>query len=207
MIVDVADDYGIDFDGSEAEFSGKPDGGQDFSKAITPGHLLEVLRLERIHAEADAPEAGLAQRLGFPGEKKPVGGHGQVLNSCDGGNPRNQILDAVAEQGFAAGQTDFPDAHAGGDGHKTFDLLKTEHMGFGHPLTGDGRGVRQVCPTAAIEIVRRFSFRQAIQAPEVAPVSDADAQVAQDAAMRINQWSGVTHETQNVPQMWMVNSQ
>jgi hypothetical protein len=42
-------------------------------------------------------------------------------------------------------------------------------------------------PTAAIEIGRCFSFRQAVHAPEIAAVSDAYPQVAQDAAMRINE--------------------
>ena len=54
----------------------------------------------------------------------------------------------------------------------------------------DGRRVGQMRPVAAIEVVRRLGFRQAIEAAEIAAVGEADPQVAQDASLRINEQAG-----------------
>ena len=55
-----------------------------------------------------------------------------------------------------------------------------------HPLLNYGRGIRDAGPMPSIEILRRFGFRQAIKATEIATIGDADTQVAQDATVRVN---------------------
>jgi hypothetical protein len=46
---------------------------------------------------------------------------------------------------------------------------------------------------AAIKVVGRFGLRQAIKAAEIAPVSDADAEVAENPSKRVNELRGTTH--------------
>jgi hypothetical protein len=45
----------------------------------------------------------------------------------------------------------------------------------------------------AIEILRGFGFRKAIEAAEIAAIRNAHAQVAEDAAMRIDEQWGIGH--------------
>ena len=56
-----------------------------------------------------------------------------------------------------------------------------------------GAGVGQVRPVAAIEVLRRLGFGQAIEAAEIAAVRDAHPQVAQDAPLRIDEQPGLGH--------------
>ena len=76
----------------------------------------------------------------------------------------------------------------------TRSISSKERMcGLGHPLLHDGRRIGQVRPVAAIEVLRRLGFRQAIEAAEIAAVRDAHPQVAQNAAVRINEQPGLGH--------------
>ena len=70
VVVDAADDDGVDFDGVKAEFLGQADAGQDLVQTVAPGDLPEVVAVERIEAEADAAQAGGAQRPRLLPEKE-----------------------------------------------------------------------------------------------------------------------------------------
>ena len=193
MIVDAADDDGVDFDRREAEFLRETDGLQHFAQAVAAGHLFEIRAVERIEAEPHAVQAGGAQRPGFLGEQETVRRHGEVVDAGNVRDAGHEILDIVAQERFAAGEPDFVDAESDGEADDAFDFLEAEDARFGDPLLDDGCRVGQVRPMAAVKILRGLSFRQAIQATEIAAVRDADPQVAQNPAVRIDEQLGLDH--------------
>ncbi len=93
----------------------------------------------------------------------------------------------MPQQRLPAGEPNFLDAQAGKDTDDSLDFLEGKNMGFGDPLLDYWRGIGHVRPVAPIEIVRRLGFRQAVQAAKIATIGDAYPQVAQNAAMRIDQ--------------------
>ena len=109
------------------------------------------------------------------------------------GDAGDEVFDVVAQERFAAGQPDFLNAEADGEADDAFDFLEGQDVGSGHPLLDDGRGIGQVRPVAAIEVLRRLGFRQAIEAAEIAAVGEAHPQVAQDASLRIDEQTGIGH--------------
>ena len=159
VVVDAADDDRVDLDRVQAKFLRQADAGQDLVQAVAAGDLLEIVAVERIQAEADAAQAGLAQRRRLLREEEAVGGHRQVGDAGNPGDARDQFLDVVAQQRFAAGEPDFLDAQADGEAHDALDFLEGEDVGPGHPLLHDGRRIGQVRPMAAIEILRRLGLR------------------------------------------------
>src|SRR5262249_20771181 len=105
---------GVDFDRMEPEFPGQCDTAQDLLQAIPPGNFFEILAIQRIEAEADPLKAGLTQSAAFLWEQKAVGGHGQVSNARDGGNPGDEVLQTLAQERFTAREPDFLDAKRNG---------------------------------------------------------------------------------------------
>ena len=68
VIVEVANDDGVDLDGREAQFPRAGDGGEQFAEAIAAGKFFEIIAVERIEAEGHAAQTGVAQGLGVLGQ-------------------------------------------------------------------------------------------------------------------------------------------
>ena len=124
---------------------------------------------------------------------------GEIAFRSVGGAVTGELLhhldEAVPKERFAAGEANFLNPARDHEGHEALDFLKAEQGGAGDPLLGDGRRVGHARPVAAIEILRRLRFRQAIHAAEIASIGNAHPQVAQDAAMRIHEQIGRSHFT------------
>ena len=99
-------------------------------QAIAAGDLLEVVPVERIQAEADAAQAGVAQGAGLLREEKAVGGHRQVRDAGNARDARDQIFDIVAQERFAAGQPDLLDAQADGERGRRVRFPRRSGGGF-----------------------------------------------------------------------------
>eukprot|EP01038_Epipyxis_sp_PR26KG_P008326 gene8326-11267_t len=73
-------------------------------------HAPEDGVVDAIEAHGDTLQAGVPKRLRFLAQKRPIGGEGQVQRQAIGraqlAEHRNQVLDALAQQGLAAGQSD-----------------------------------------------------------------------------------------------------
>ena len=94
----------------------------------------------------------------------------------------------MPQQRLPARETDLLDAKVNRDTNNTLDLFKTQDFRTRRPLAMDRRGgCIRVRPSPAIKIRRCFGFREAIQATEVTAVGNAHPQVAQYAAMRIDE--------------------
>ena len=195
VVVEAADHDGVDLHRGEPDPPGLGDAGEDLGEPFASGHLLEVHRVQRIHAEADATEPGGAQRLGVPGEEEAVGRHREVADAGDGGELGEEFRDAVAEQRFAAGDADLLDAEAGGDAHEALDLLVGEQMLLRLPLVTDGRErdrlrIAERVELGAIETRGLLRLGQAVETAEIAAVGDADPKVLHHAAVGIAQPGG-----------------
>src|SRR5882724_2646459 len=95
MIVDVANHHGIDFDRVKTEFLRQVDCLQNLVESIAAGDFFEVIAVERIEAETDPAQPGIAQGPSFFLKEKTVGGHRKVLDAGDGGDARYQLLDPM----------------------------------------------------------------------------------------------------------------
>ena len=102
-------------------------------------------------------------------------------------------INPVTQQRFAASQADFLDTETDRNADHACDFFKRDEERAGHPLRDNGRGVGQVRPVTAIEILGCLRFRQAIHATEITAIREADAQVAQSSTVRVNQPRGAGH--------------
>ena len=196
VVVHPADDHRIDLHRMETQFPGQADSRENTFQPVPPGHPSEVVPVQRVHAEADPVQPGLAQGGGLGSEQRPVGGHGQV---ADAGNLRqrsNQLVHSVPQQGLTAGDADLLDPQADGNSDHPGDLLETEdlRLGFPFPVDGGGRGacrgwVPQAVVAGAVEIRGLLGFRQAVQAAEIAAVGHADPKVPHDSSVGVPQLS------------------
>src|SRR5713226_5024306 len=99
----------------------------------------------------------------------------------------------MTKQRFTARQPDLLDAQRHCQAHHPLDFFKAENVRFRDPLLNDRGGIGHMGPMSTVEIVGSLGFRQAIKTPEITTVSDADPQVAQGAAMRIDEQSDLGH--------------
>jgi hypothetical protein len=95
VVVNAPNHYGVDLHWIEAEVLRKFNCGEHFLETVAPGHFFEVLRIERVQAEAHALQSCLAQSLALLPEEKAVGGHCQVGDAWNGGDARNELFDPV----------------------------------------------------------------------------------------------------------------
>jgi hypothetical protein len=191
VIVDAADDDGIDFDWMKTQFAGGIDAFKSGKEAVTSRDPLEVFAIEGIETEGDAAKASLAEGLGPRGEEKAVAGHGKITDAGDGSDAGDELVEIAAQERFPAGETDFIDAEAGGEADGALDFVEGEKLVVGLPTMSQSRGGLNRAHAALIEIGGGIGFRQAIETAEIAAVGHADAKVAQDAAVRVGQLAGM----------------
>src|SRR5467141_903750 len=112
--------------------------------------------IERIEADVDAAEAGGKEPVAPFGQQVAVGGHGE-LNDAEGVETRDVVLDAFADERFAAGDADFAYSKAKENPGDTVELGPGEDF-------------------IVVAIVFRVGGA-AVDAAEIAAVRDGDAQV------------------------------
>jgi hypothetical protein len=120
--------------------------------------------------------------LGLVSEQGSVRGQRQVLDSRDSGDRGDQSVDTLAQQRFPAGDADLLDPEGRRHLHDPGDLLVGKQLGARLPLAMDrhrGRRLRiaQGVEARAIEVGGLLGLRQAVEAPEIAAVGDADPEV------------------------------
>ena len=155
-VVHAALDHAIDLDRAEAGGAGRLDPGKYIAElAATTGQRAERVGIQRVQADRDPPQPGLAQGDCMPGEQRSVGGQGEVVDAVDPRQPRDQLRQPLAQQRLAAGQAQLAHAQAGEAARQGFDLVE-----------GQPRG--RVKPVIVGDPVRRH----AVRAAKVAGVDD-----------------------------------
>ena len=67
-----------------------------------------------VQADVDPVQASSHQGRSVPAQKRAIGGHGQIVDTGDGGDHAHQVLQIEAGQGFATGEAHLGDAQLGG---------------------------------------------------------------------------------------------
>ena len=196
MVVESANDDGVDFDRVKSEFPGEINAGKHGSQAVASGDFFEIGRVERIEAEADALQTGPAQRVSFLREKEPVGGHGQIGHAGDLSEPADEPFHALPQQRFPARDADFFDAEFHREPNDALDFLEGEELRTRFPFAGDRRrwrGIFQGVESDAVKVGGFLGLGQAVKAAKVAAIGDTDPQVAHHASVRIRQQVRADH--------------
>ena len=162
VFIESAQKNTVDFDRMESGAPGGPDAGKDIIEAIgNPCDARELFRIDGIHADRHATQTGSFQRRGQIGQKVSVGGDGEIELLTVGRAQLSQIAhevhQAMTQQGFATGNTNFFDAKL------NEDLDHAQVIGHGQVSV---KGTFVSCP--------------AIDATVIAAVCDADAEVSDE---------------------------
>jgi len=162
----------VDLDGPEPRGRGRLDALEHLRhRKVDVVHAAERGLVERVEAHGHAVEARGLQRLRVRLQRRAVGGEREVDVRKRFAEHPDEAIDALAQQGLAAGEA---------------DLLRAEpreHAGDAHDfLEGEDLGVRQ-------ELVVRVEhlLRHAIGAAEVAAIRDGDAKVVHGPAARVGE--------------------
>jgi hypothetical protein len=126
-------------------------------------HRPEHVVVERVEADGHAVQAGIGERLRLAREQDPVRRHGDVLDARHRGQHRDQPLEVAPQERLAARQPQLAHARAREQPREPRDLLERQDLRAAQEL----------------EIVAEDLLRHAVDAAEVAPVGDRDAQVVQ----------------------------
>ena len=154
---DAADGDRVDLDRSEAGPLGGLDAVQDPVQPVAAGHLAEALRVQRVEADVDAPQAGV-DRAPAPARPARCRWSSGRCRGCraDGTSIATSWARFAAHQRLAAGQADLVDPQGHRHADEVGDLLEGEQLG---PVHEDDL------------------FGHAVGAAQVAAVGHADAQV------------------------------
>ena len=129
------------------------------------------------------------------GQRRPVGGEGDVLDAL---HPREHLHEAAQlapQQRLAAGQANLVDAVLDGGAGDPRDLLEGEQLGAVHEA----------------EVLAEHRARHAVRTAQVAAIGDGDAQVAKRTLQEIDRLVHRNHDTRARPRLrsckqWVLRS-
>ncbi|MNV36792.1 hypothetical protein D3C71_1282840 [compost metagenome] len=140
---------------------------------VTPARDgFELVRIERIERDVDAPNAAIVKFLGVAGQLGPVCRQRQFVEvtGFDMATDRpDQIHDVLAHQRFAAGQPKLADTLGDKGRTEPVELLQRQQVLFWQ---------------------ERHVLRHAIRTAEVASICDRDTQIGNRAAVPVDHRSG-----------------
>src|SRR5688572_13532673 len=159
VLVGAAHHDRVDLEGLESGAGCRVDAGEDRRVRVEAGQRFEAAAVQRVEADGDAVQPGIAQRGGLLGEQHAIGRQREIRDAGQPGQLGNEDRQIAAQQRLAAGHPDavHPDRHE--RGRKGRNLLEREQ-----------RVARQ--PGVVV-------LRHAVVAPEVAAVGDRHTQAAE----------------------------
>ena len=166
IVVDAADDDSVDLEAGED----RRRGGDPLEHAIElveSRQAAEPFGMQRVEADGQAVQTGVAQRPRLRREQDAVGRHRQVANGGARGEPADQIGQVAAQQRLASGQPHLVDAERGEDVDQRLDFLEVQDVFARQP-----------------DVVR---LRHAVAAAQVAAIRHRQAQVPQRAMVGVEE--------------------
>lgn len=117
------------------------DAGNDLGQVAGAGQLAKARGIEAVDTDVQALEPGIEQGRRQFAQLRAIGGHAQLAQPRQRGNAPAQLDDALADQGFAPGQADFPGAQGDETVRQLIELLQGQdalprqelHV-FGHAI-------------------------------------------------------------------------
>ena len=161
VVVEAADQHRVYFYRAEARGLSGVNTSHHLIESFGARDALEFIAVERIEADVDAVEAGGEKRVEALGEEMAVCGDRKIANA-DGFQARDEIFDAGAYERLATCDANFLNAHADENAREALELVPLEKFVVRHVIVGIGGA--------------------AVDAAEIAAVSDRDAEVGDLAA-------------------------
>src|ERR1700745_1567428 len=109
VVVNAADQDGVDFGGGEARVLGRGDALDHGGEGLGSGDALEFPGIERIEADIDAAQASGNETVAAFGQQVAVGGHGEVLDA-QRVETSDEVLNAIPNERSPASDTNFANA-------------------------------------------------------------------------------------------------
>ncbi len=165
MLVLPADDNRVDLDrGDAGTFSGE-DAIPNHVESAAPGHRLEALRVERIETDIDSIQPRIGQSIGHSSEQQRIGGHRDLLHARKALDGPDDIHQMRADGRLATGQPELGKAESGERADDPNEFLVGQDL------------------VARLKL--HAHFRHAVDAAEVAAVSERDPQIAHGSAVGV----------------------
>ena len=134
---------------------------------VSPGQLGKTLTHQRVQADIDARQTRLGKRAGQSGEEDAVGGKAETAKSGNLAEHTDEIREVATHRGLASSQANLLDADSHGNASQAGNLLVGQDLSPRHPGQAFGG--------------------HAVDAAEVAPVGNGDAQTLDAPTVAINQ--------------------
>src|SRR5689334_6274832 len=128
MIIEIANDDGIDLDRAESQLAREVNTGEHGAQTVASRDFFEIIRIERVHAEADAPESGLTQRARLLREEKAVGRHRQVGHTGNLRKTAHQCFHTLPQKRLAARDTYLFDAESHRETDDPLNFLEAQEV-------------------------------------------------------------------------------
>ena len=132
VLVKAAHGHGVHLHGIEPCGERRVDAGEGVLQTARARDLVELHRIQGVKRDVDPRKPRCLQIADHPGQKHPVGGHGDVLDTLNVRDGVHQLHHALAHQRLAAREANRADAEPGGHGHQPLDLLDAQDLVMGH---------------------------------------------------------------------------
>src|SRR5262249_12357308 len=171
VVVDAANRHAVDLDRSQAGFDRGVNAVEHLRQFVASGEQREAVGRQRVETDREALQSGVFQRFDAAAQEVRVGGHRQVLQAFDSRQPPDQAFQIAAQHRLAARHAQFIDSKADKNLRQAHNLFISQNLRLGLPL--------------------HSLFGHAIEAAEIAAISDRNAQIANDAAVIVfkQNWS------------------
>ena len=141
LVVVATRDHGVQLDRGQAGRLGRLDAGPDLRERAPAHHACEAVGIQGVEVDVHPPEPGGRQLVGQTRQEDAVGGHGEVPDPRDAGDPLDDLAEVGAQRRLATRQTELPEAHRHGGAHHRLDLLRRQ-QGLGGKKRNPSSGMQ-----------------------------------------------------------------
>lgn len=166
VVVPVFEDDAVELDALEPRRAGRVDSAQDPVEIPVSGYEAKALWSQAVEADVDAPHARGPDLHGQLLEPGPIGGDHQLAELGEGRNLSHEPKDVAAYERLTPSQADLANTHDHEGPGDLGNLRKTQHL---------------------VPRCEALAGLHAVDATEVAPVRDRDAQIGDGAAETVYQ--------------------
>ena len=171
VVVDAAHRDGVELERTKTGCRGRRDPVEHIAQAVAAGELPEPLGTQGVERDVEPAESCVDQVGQHGGKADPVRRHRDLdaipLRARDRGEPAHDLDDVAPQQRLAACEPERRDAGGGSDPRDPLDLVERQDARAGEPFVA--------------------LLGHAVGAAQRAAVGERDAQIAMDAAVRVDE--------------------
>src|SRR5690606_1043116 len=170
VVVAPAQQHCVELDRIEAQAKRHFHALGDLGETVMAGDRAEALRVQRIQADVEGRQAGLAPLAHMARQQGAVGGDGDAADAGHGGHRGDDRQQVLAQRRLAAGEPDLAHPQRREGAHQALDLIEFEE---------------------ARTPVRLVAVRQAVAAAVIAGLRQGEAQIGKRPSETVDQGSHV----------------